>query len=70
MLRQAEVGSYYGGIVCVGMQLDLTTLTAIQWLVPAILCTTGFVLIISLWRVRQRKRRRARKGSSRSLSNL
>ncbi len=30
----------------------------------------GFVLIISLWRVRQRKRRRARKGSSRSLSNL
>jgi hypothetical protein len=41
MLRQAEVGSYYGGIVCVGMQLDLTTLTAIQWLVPAILCTTG-----------------------------
>ncbi|CAM6003006.1 unnamed protein product [Sphagnum balticum] len=50
--------------------LDLTTLTAIQWLIPALLCTTGFVLIISLWRVRQRKRRRARKGSSRSLSNL
>jgi hypothetical protein len=41
MLKQAEVGSYYGGIVCVGMQLDLTTLIAIQWLVPAILCTTG-----------------------------
>ncbi|BBN19114.1 membrane-bound transcription factor site-1 protease [Marchantia polymorpha subsp. ruderalis] len=47
-------------------ELDSTALV-VQWLVPFFLCFTGFVLIWSLWRVRQRKRRRAKKGSARSL---
>lgn len=51
-------------------ELDLTTQAAVQWLAPILLCITGFVLIFGLWRVRQRKHRRARKGSTRSLINL
>ncbi|KAG0631776.1 hypothetical protein M758_1G278300 [Ceratodon purpureus] len=51
-------------------ELDLTTQTAVQWLAPILLCITGFVLILGLWRVRQKKHRRARKGSTRSLLNL
>lgn len=51
-------------------ELDSTTLLAVQWLVPVLLCTAGFVLIIGLWRMQQKHPKRARKGSTRSSSNF
>ncbi|CAM6083630.1 unnamed protein product [Calypogeia fissa] len=41
-----------------------------QWVVPVSLCGTGFLLIWSLWRVRQKKPRRMKKGSKSSLLSL
>lgn len=48
-------------------ELDSPTLLAVQWLIPVLLCIAGFVLIFGLWRMQQRQRKRARKGSTRSL---
>eukprot|EP01018_Ginkgo_biloba_P001924 Gb_20792 [translate_table: standard] len=47
-------------------ELDVPMLVAVQWLVPVLLCITGFLLGLSFWRMRQRRRRRTRKGSGRS----
>lgn len=48
-------------------ELDTSTLLAVQWLIPILLCIAGFVLIFGLWRMQQKRRKRARKGSTRSL---
>lgn len=47
-------------------ELDIPMLVAVQWLAPVILCITGFILGLSFWRVRQKRRRRGRKGTVRS----
>ncbi|KNA22459.1 hypothetical protein SOVF_033990 [Spinacia oleracea] len=44
-------------------ELDMPVLVASHWLVPAIIAISGFLLFLSFWRIRQ-KRRRRRKGSS------
>lgn len=51
-------------------ELDLPTLIAVQWLIPLLLCTAGFFLIVGLWRMQQKRRKRARKGSGSSRSSL
>lgn len=48
-------------------ELDTSTLLTVQWLIPLLLCTAGFVLIFGLWRMQQRRRKRGRKGSTRSV---
>ncbi|KAK9043839.1 hypothetical protein V6N11_072166 [Hibiscus sabdariffa] len=45
-------------------ELDMPVLVASQWLVPVVVAITGIVLL-SIWRVRQKRRRRRRSGSGR-----
>lgn len=52
-----------------GIKLESALLES-ALLVSDLLLLAGFVLIFGLWRVRQRKHRRARKGSARSLISL
>ncbi|XP_057867464.2 subtilisin-like protease SBT6.1 isoform X2 [Cryptomeria japonica] len=49
-------------------ELDVPTLVAFQWLVPVLLCITGFLLGLSFWRMRQRRRRRARNRTARPIA--
>ncbi|XP_024539020.1 subtilisin-like protease SBT6.1 isoform X2 [Selaginella moellendorffii] len=44
-------------------ELESPVLVAVHWFVPLLLCITGFILTLSLWRVRQRRRRKARKNT-------
>ncbi|XVF34841.1 hypothetical protein REPUB_Repub18cG0093000 [Reevesia pubescens] len=48
---------------------DVPELVASHWLVPAVLVVTGFLLFLSIWRIRQKRRRRRRSCSGR-LVNL
>ncbi|XP_022749820.1 subtilisin-like protease SBT6.1 isoform X1 [Durio zibethinus] len=50
-------------------ELDVPELVASQWLVPAIVAVTGILLFLSIWQIRQKRRRRKRSGSGR-LANL
>ncbi|KAL4304353.1 hypothetical protein GQ457_10G021790 [Hibiscus cannabinus] len=45
-------------------ELDMPVLVASQWLVPVVVAITGIVLL-SIWRVRQKRRRRRGSGSGR-----
>ncbi|PPD72081.1 hypothetical protein GOBAR_DD31032 [Gossypium barbadense] len=50
-------------------ELDVPELVASHWVVPAIVAVTGFVLILSIWRIHHKRRRRRRSASGR-LANL
>ncbi|KAB2019304.1 hypothetical protein ES319_D08G289100v1 [Gossypium barbadense] len=60
-------GDYFGNRYL--GELDVPELVASQWLVPAVIAITGFVLFFSIWRIRQKRRRRRRSMSGR-LANL
>ncbi|GMI83949.1 SITE-1 protease, SITE-1 PROTEASE [Hibiscus trionum] len=47
-------------------ELDMPELVASQWLIPVVIAITGFVLLLSIWRIRQKRRRRRRSSSGRS----
>ncbi|MBA0835654.1 hypothetical protein Goarm_007924 [Gossypium armourianum] len=46
-------------------ELDVPELVASHWVVPAIVAVTGFVLILSIWRIHHKRRRRRRSASGR-----
>nr|KJB54198.1 hypothetical protein B456_009G025200 [Gossypium raimondii]KJB54201.1 hypothetical protein B456_009G025200 [Gossypium raimondii] len=50
-------------------ELDVPELVASHWVVPAIVAVTGFVLILSIWRIHHKRRRRRRSASGR-LANI
>jgi membrane-bound transcription factor site-1 protease len=54
-------GSKYFGLLYKD-DIDMPVLVASHWLVPAIVAISGVLLLLSFWRIRQ-KRRRRRKGS-------
>ncbi|KAG4136162.1 hypothetical protein ERO13_D08G262300v2 [Gossypium hirsutum] len=60
-------GDYFGNRYL--GELDVPELVASQWLVPAVIAITGFVLFFSIWWIRQKRRRRRRSMSGR-LANL
>ncbi|KAK8660099.1 hypothetical protein V6N13_051034 [Hibiscus sabdariffa] len=47
-------------------ELDMPELVASEWLIPVVVAITGFVLLLSVWRIRQKRRRRRRSSSGRS----
>ncbi|MCO5579317.1 hypothetical protein L7F22_033172 [Adiantum nelumboides] len=63
--RKKNLGLHFGARN--NDELDSSTLLTAQWLIPLLLCAAGFVLIFGLWRMQQRRRKKARKGSTRSL---
>lgn len=50
--------------------LDAPVLVPSHWLVPAIVAISGLVLLLSFWRIRQKRRRRRRVSSSGRITNL
>ncbi|XP_047970773.1 subtilisin-like protease SBT6.1 isoform X1 [Salvia hispanica] len=57
-----SLGNSYLGYLYGDDQLDFPELVASHWLLPAIVAGSGFLVLWSFWRIRQ-KRRRRRKGS-------
>ncbi|KAG6389367.1 hypothetical protein SASPL_150835 [Salvia splendens] len=57
-----SLGNSYLGYLYGDDQLDFPELVASHWLLPAIVAGSGFLVLWSFWRIRQRRRRR-RKGS-------
>ncbi|XP_061374496.1 subtilisin-like protease SBT6.1 isoform X2 [Gastrolobium bilobum] len=64
--KDVSLGNRYLGLFY-GDELDAPILVGSHWLVPVVVAATG-ILLLSFWRIRQ-KRRRRRKGSS-LLANL
>lgn len=50
--------------------VDMPMLIASHWLVPAIVTVSGLVLLLSFWRIRQKRRRRRKGSGSSHLANL
>ncbi|TYI25057.1 hypothetical protein ES332_A05G026300v1 [Gossypium tomentosum] len=63
-----SLGNRYFGLLYRD-ELDVPELVASHWVVPAIVAVTGFVLILSIWRIHH-KRRRQRRSASGRLANL
>ncbi|TYJ32297.1 hypothetical protein E1A91_A05G026100v1 [Gossypium mustelinum] len=63
-----SLGNRYFGLLYRD-ELDVPELVASHWVVPAIVAVTGFVLILSIWRIHHKRRRRRRSASGR-LANL
>ncbi|XP_047308533.1 subtilisin-like protease SBT6.1 isoform X1 [Impatiens glandulifera] len=61
-IKDVSTGNKYLGILSAD-ELDMSVLAASRWLLPAIVAVCGLLLFLSLWRIRQ-KRRRRRKGSN------
>ncbi|CAK9170687.1 unnamed protein product [Ilex paraguariensis] len=60
--KEGSLGNKYLGLLYRD-DVDVPILVASHWLVPAIVAISGVLLLLSFWRIRQ-KRRRRRKGSS------
>lgn len=50
--------------------LDIPVLVPSHWLVPAIVAISGIVLLLSFWRIRQKRRRRRKGSGSGRFANL
>ncbi|XP_043703885.1 subtilisin-like protease SBT6.1 isoform X2 [Telopea speciosissima] len=48
-------------------ELDMPILVASQWFVPAIIAASGLLLLLSFWKIRQKRRRRRRGSGSGSV---
>ncbi|XP_057969744.1 subtilisin-like protease SBT6.1 [Malania oleifera] len=59
--KNDPLGNKYLGLLY-GDEVDMPVLVGSHWLVPAVIALSGIVLFLSLWKIRQ-KRRRRRKGS-------
>ncbi|MBA0657719.1 hypothetical protein Goklo_009990 [Gossypium klotzschianum] len=66
--RKGTLGNRYFSLLYRD-ELDVPELVASHWVVPAIVAVTGFVLILSIWRIHHKRRRRRRSASGR-LANL
>ncbi|XP_057750293.1 subtilisin-like protease SBT6.1 [Arachis stenosperma] len=63
-----SVGNTYLGLFY-GDELDAPKLVGINWLVPAVVAATGF-LLLCFWRIRQKRRRRRKGLGAGRLANL
>ncbi|VVA10621.1 Hypothetical predicted protein [Prunus dulcis] len=67
--RSDSLGNRYFGLFY-GDELDMPVVVPSHWLVPAIIAVTGILLVLSFWRIRQKRRRRRKGSGSGRFSNL
>lgn len=67
--KDESVGNKYLSLLY-GDELDLPLVVASHWLVPAIVAVSGLLLLLSFWRIRQKRRRRRKVSSSNRFANL
>ncbi|XP_038699806.1 subtilisin-like protease SBT6.1 isoform X2 [Tripterygium wilfordii] len=64
-----SIGNKYLGGLLNRDELDMPAMVTSHWLVPAAVAFSGLMILLSIWRIRQKRRRRRRGSTSSRLGN-